>query len=103
MSSSLWMQISKVPQSPRLTSDKTADVCIIGAGIAGLTSAYFLAKQGKSVLIVDQGEIGQGQTAFTTAHLANAVDDRYFELERIHGHDLSRLAAESHTFAIDRI
>jgi len=38
-----------------------------------------------------------------TAHLVNALDDRYFELERLHGADVARLAAESHTAAIDQI
>ena len=39
----------------------------------------------------------------TTAHLANALDDRYLEVERLHGADGARLTAESHTAAIERI
>jgi glycine/D-amino acid oxidase-like deaminating enzyme/nitrite reductase/ring-hydroxylating ferredoxin subunit len=52
---------------------------------------------------VDDGPAGGGETGRTTAHLANALDDRYFELEKVHGTDAIRLAAESHTAAIDRI
>jgi glycine/D-amino acid oxidase-like deaminating enzyme/nitrite reductase/ring-hydroxylating ferredoxin subunit len=42
-------------------------------------------------------------TARTTAHLTNALDDRFYELERLFGEEGSRLAAESHTAAIDRV
>src|SRR5438045_5083867 len=42
-------------------------------------------------------------TGRTTAHLVNALDDRYYELEKMLGQEFSRLSAESHTAAIDRI
>ncbi len=83
--------------------DTRADVCIVGAGIAGITTAYLLAKQGKSVIVLDDGAVGGGQTQRTTAHLSNALDDRYFEIERLHGSEGAKLAAGSHTAAIDRI
>ena len=62
-----------------------------------------LARKGKSVVVLDDGPIASGQTQRTTAHLSNAIDDRYFELEKIHGEEGARLAAESHTAAIDSI
>jgi glycine/D-amino acid oxidase-like deaminating enzyme/nitrite reductase/ring-hydroxylating ferredoxin subunit len=43
------------------------------------------------------------ETGRTTAHLSNALDDRYYHIERVHGERGSQLAAESHTAAIDRI
>ena len=46
---------------------------------------------------------GGGQTQRTTAHLSNALDDRYFEIEWLHGSEGAKLAADSHTAAIDRI
>src|ERR1044071_6647182 len=42
-------------------------------------------------------------TARTTAHLVIALDDRYYKLEKHHGEKGARLAAESHSSAIDRI
>ena len=89
-------------ESP-LTERISADVCIVGAGIAGMTTAYLLAREGKSVVVLDDGPIGGGMTGRTTAHLVNALDDRYFELERLHGEEGARLAAESHTAAINAI
>ncbi len=99
---SAWMGTS-VPRYPALAKDTQADVCVIGAGIAGLTTAYLLASEGKSVVILDDGPIAGGQTERTTAHLSNAIDDRFCALEKIHGEEGSRLAAESHTAAIERI
>src|SRR5262245_6276547 len=94
-STSAWMATASIPDTPMLTGDEHADVCIIGAGIAGLSTAYLLAREGKSVVVLDDGPIAGGQTRRTTAHLSNALDDRYCELERIHGEDGMRLAAES--------
>jgi glycine/D-amino acid oxidase-like deaminating enzyme len=100
---SFWLATVQLPSFSPLTADTTADVCVVGAGIAGLTTAYLLTQVGKSVVVLDDGSIGSGMTGVTTAHLANALDDRYLEIERMHGERGARLAAESHTAAIDRI
>ena len=47
--------------------------------------------------------VGSGETGRTTAHLVNAIDERYYEIERLHGAEGARLAAESHTRAIDTV
>ena len=100
---SIWMPTADMPIGEAITQDVTADVCVIGAGIAGLTTAYMLAREGRNVVVLDHGPIGGGETGRTTAHLSNAIDDRYFEIERIHGENGARLAADSHTAAIHRI
>jgi len=86
-----------------LQTDSFAEVCVVGAGIAGLSAAYMLAREGRSVMVLDDGAIGSGETGRSTAHLSNALDDRYHELERLHGREGARLAAASHTAAIDAI
>jgi glycine/D-amino acid oxidase-like deaminating enzyme/nitrite reductase/ring-hydroxylating ferredoxin subunit len=100
---SLWMASARLPQFAALTAHVHADVCVIGAGIAGLTTAYFLRRAGKSVVVLDDGPIVSGETARTTAHLSCALDDRFCELERVHGELGAQLAAESHAAAIDVI
>jgi glycine/D-amino acid oxidase-like deaminating enzyme/nitrite reductase/ring-hydroxylating ferredoxin subunit len=100
---SVWMQTAKVNPRPNLTKDITKDVCVIGAGIAGLTTAYLLAQEGREVAVLDDGLIGSGETSRTTAHLVNELDDNYFELERLHGEKGAKLAAQSHSAAIDQI
>lgn len=99
---SLWQKVDK-PFSPPLSFDLTADVCVVGAGIAGLTTAYLLLKEGKDVVVIDRERMGINQTGLTSAHLSNALDDRYTELHRLHGEKGARLAAESHSQAIDLI
>ncbi|HEX8130933.1 MAG TPA: FAD-dependent oxidoreductase [Pyrinomonadaceae bacterium] len=103
LTTSVWMRTADMPDETQLTSDLQTDVVIVGAGIAGLTTAYLLTKEGKRVVVLDDGRIAGGETCRTTAHLVNALDDRYYELERLHGERGARLAAESHTAAIDKI
>jgi len=98
---SLWLdtEITRFDTEP----DHETDVCIIGAGIAGLTTALELVRRGTRVMVLDDGPIGGGMTGRTTAHLVTALDDRYFELERLHGEAGARLAAESHRASIDQV
>ena len=78
-------------------------MCVVGAGIAGMTTAYLLARAGRAVVVIDDGPVGGGETGRTTAHLSNALDDRYYQIERLHGPYGAQIAAESHTAAISRI
>jgi glycine/D-amino acid oxidase-like deaminating enzyme/nitrite reductase/ring-hydroxylating ferredoxin subunit len=80
-----------------------ARVCIVGGGIAGITTAYLLAHAGQQVIVIDDGLIGGGETCRTTAHLSNAIDDRIYRIEKWHGQEKARLAVESHMAAIDEI
>src|SRR6185503_1560408 len=100
---SIWMSTADTPSQPRLEENIRTDVCIIGAGIAGLTTAYLLVQEGRSVVVLDDGPIGGGMTGRTTAHLTNAFDDRLVEVEKLHGETGSRLTAASHTAAIDKV
>lgn len=80
-----------------------ADVVVIGGGIAGLTTAYLLSKDGTPVTVIDDGLIGGGETSRTTAHLSNAIDDRIYRIEKWHGEGKAKLAVEAHTAAIEKI
>ena len=100
---SLWLASSDLPTFAPLRQDLQVDVCVVGAGMAGLSTAYLLAKEGRRVAIVTQEGVGEGETMRTSAHLTAALDTRYFRLEALHGELGARLAAASHTRAIDRI
>ncbi len=99
----LWKSSVPAPARGPLKTTTVVDVCVVGAGIAGLTTAYLLAKTGARVLVMEANEVASGETSRTTAHLASALDDRFHRLERLHGTDGARLAAESHAAAIDFI
>ena len=103
MSQSIWSATAALPEFPPLQENLNVDVCVVGAGIAGVTTAYLLARAGKQVALLDDGLLASGITQMTTAHLTNMLDDRYFEVEKLHGREGARLAADSHTAAIDRI
>src|SRR4051794_30507147 len=100
---SVWQGTFTVPAFEPLRESLTTDVCVVGAGIAGLTTAYLLAKAGRKVVVLDSGSIGGGESGRTTAHLANAMDDRIYVLEHVHGEDGARKIVQSHGAAIDRI
>lgn len=101
---SIWMGTARPAATDgRVRGDREVDVAIAGAGIAGLTTAYLLAREGRRVAVVDRGTPAWGMTARTSAHLSSALDDRFSHLERLHGEAGARLAAESHVTAVDRI
>jgi glycine/D-amino acid oxidase-like deaminating enzyme/nitrite reductase/ring-hydroxylating ferredoxin subunit len=100
---SIWMATDEPLARHQLNQHESADVCVVGAGMAGMITAYRLARAGASVIVLDDGEIGGGMTERTTAHLSNALDRQYYELEHLHGETGARLAAESHSVAIDQI
>jgi len=102
-STSIWMATANTPSQSPLKESIRTDVCIIGAGIAGLSTAYLLGREGRSVVVLDDGAVGGGMTGRTTAHLSNAYDDRYVEIEKLHGAEAARLTAESHSAAIDKV
>ncbi|SIT78816.1 FAD-dependent oxidoreductase [Pontibacter indicus] len=99
----VWVENIAMPVTSPLQDNIRCDVCIVGAGIAGVTTAYLLAKEGRDVVLLEAKEIGGGETSRTTAHLSNALDERFDELIRLFGEDGARLAAQSHGKAIDKI
>lgn len=102
-STSLWRDTTSVPERPPLTADAECDVCIVGAGIAGLTTAYLLAREGQRVIVLDAGDVGAGESGVTSAHLSNEMDASYARIAGLHGPAGARLACDSHTAAIDTI
>jgi len=91
------------PQYSPLKNNISTEVTIVGAGIAGLATAYMLSKMGTKVVILEDGEIASGETGRTTAHLMSEVDDKYYQIAKTHGKEAAKLVAESHSQAIDMI
>ena len=56
-------------------SMESADVVIIGAGVSGLTSAYYLAKAGKDVVVVDKGFVGGEASGRNGGMISERVDE----------------------------
>jgi glycine/D-amino acid oxidase-like deaminating enzyme/nitrite reductase/ring-hydroxylating ferredoxin subunit len=102
----VWIHIdplSSRPKFPSLQQDLETDVCIVGAGIAGISIAYELVKRGREVVLIEAREVLSGETGRTSGHLSNALDDGYTEIKKKHGQSGAKIAAESHTWAIERV
>ena len=102
-SQSLWMDVDVAPDSTPLRGDRECDVVVIGSGIAGISTAYELAIEGRRVIVVDRGKIAGGVTARTSAHLAPLCDDLTSAMIDLRGEETSRLFYESQAAAVDRI
>ncbi len=101
---SFWFESAIEPISyEKLGNDVDTDILVVGGGIAGLSTAYCLAKEGLKVVLVEDGFIGSGETGRTTAHLTSALDDRYYELEKTFDKPTAKLAAQGHKAAIEWI
>jgi glycine/D-amino acid oxidase-like deaminating enzyme len=100
---SYWLDTSPALHYEALQHELSAEVLIIGGGIAGLTTAYALSKAGRQVVLVEDGNIGSGESGRTTAHITHALDDRYFLIEDMFGEEDAHKVAASHTAAIDWI
>jgi glycine/D-amino acid oxidase-like deaminating enzyme len=98
--SSIWLNGVQVNRYPTLTKNIRCEVCVIGGGISGLSAAYNLAKAKRHVVVIEKQCIGSGETGRTTAHLSNALHERYYKIEKVHGRKIAAQAAQIHSNAI---
>ena len=66
---SVWQANSKLPEFPKLDKDVKTDVLIIGGGISGILTAYFLHQNGVKYILVEKDKICSGTTQNTTAKI----------------------------------
>lgn len=100
---STWLASSSLPQYPKLTNDNEADVAIIGGGLAGLLSAYTLAKAGKWVVVLEKDRFAGKGTGFTTGFLTQSIDTDLVDMIPMFGVKNTKLIWESHGKGIDLI
>src|SRR3954462_7694262 len=84
---SLWMDTAPATDYPPLEPGGHFDVAVLGAGIAGLTTAYLLERQGASVAVVEADRIAAGVTAYTTAKVSSLHGTIYSTIEGKFGAD----------------
>jgi len=99
---SLWLDSVDRTQRPSLASDLHADVCVVGAGITGLSAALELARGGARVVTLEGRFAGAGATGFTTAKLSSLHGLTYDRLERELGEDASRAYGQANERGIAR-
>ncbi|WP_432353248.1 FAD-dependent oxidoreductase [Sporosarcina sp. A2] len=101
MLKSLWLETAY----PRDTyappsSDTSCDVCIIGGGLCGVTTAYLLAKAGKKVLLLEKDRILEGASGNTTGKLTTQHDIVYADLIKKFGEESAKLYYKTNDAAI---
>ncbi|MEG1142513.1 MAG: FAD-dependent oxidoreductase [Clostridia bacterium] len=74
-----------------LSEDIKTDVVVIGGGITGAISAYYLSKKNINVVVVEKNIIGYGSTSATTALLEYQVDIDLYKLEKMIGSNAKKI------------
>lgn len=97
---STWLATAELPKYPKLTKDVTADVAIIGGGLAGLMSAYELSKAGKKVVVLEKERVFQKGSGFTTGFLTQSIDTDFADQVPMFGDDGAKQIWDSHGDAI---
>lgn len=105
---SYWL--ASAPVTPAVThpplepdSEADTDVVVVGGGIAGLCTAWELARAGREVTVVEADRIAAGVTGHTTAKVTAQHSLIYDDLRRTHGADGARLYARSQQDAVEHI
>lgn len=66
---SIWQEQMKPIEYPRLSRTMKREAVVIGGGLAGILTAYFLQSRGMDVAVLEADRIGSGQTENTTAKI----------------------------------
>ncbi|MDG6890437.1 Gamma-glutamylputrescine oxidoreductase [Clostridium perfringens] len=99
---SVWSESCKFRKREALNKDIKTDVLVIGAGIAGILTAYMLKQKGIEVVLIDAAEIASGNTKNTTAKITSQHDLIYSKLITEFGEEKARQYAKANELAIKK-
>ncbi|WP_415298026.1 FAD-dependent oxidoreductase [Clostridium perfringens] len=99
---SVWSESCKFRKREALNKDIKTDVLVIGAGIAGILTAYMLKQKGRDVVVIDAAEIASGNTKNTTAKITSQHDLIYSKLITEFGEEKARQYAKANELAIKK-
>src|SRR3954464_8525250 len=100
---SLWVDTAPGTDYPALTPGVHVDVAVLGGGIAGLTTALLLKRDGAKVAVVEAGRVGAGVTAYTTAKVTSLHGIQYQSVRSSFGEDGARAYAEANEAGLARV
>jgi glycine/D-amino acid oxidase-like deaminating enzyme/nitrite reductase/ring-hydroxylating ferredoxin subunit len=102
-STSPYWESASLPRFPRVEANTHADVVVVGAGITGLTTAYLLARGGRSVIVLERDRCAHVDTGHTTAHLTMVTDERLTDLTKRFGETHAQAVWDAGLAAINQI
>lgn len=97
---SVWSSEVNFKKRETLNQNIECDILIIGAGMAGLLTAYMLRKSGREVVVIDARSIAGGVTKNTTAKITSQHDLIYDKLIKEFGEDGASQYARANELAI---
>lgn len=103
MSSSYWLQTTKKTKFDPLIQNIQADVCIIGGGLTGLTTAYYLSKSNLKVVLIERDEIISKTSGHTTGKITSQHGLFYDYLIKSQGEEKARQYLKANEQAIQNI
>lgn len=99
---SIWQKSAELPSFPKLNGDINADILIIGGGITGILTAYFLKQNEADCILVEKRKICQGTTGHTTAKITYQHGLIYHKLLRSGGVETARKYLQANKLAFDK-
>jgi glycine/D-amino acid oxidase-like deaminating enzyme/nitrite reductase/ring-hydroxylating ferredoxin subunit len=103
---SLWMGTAPSPTPPRApvpADGVDVDVCVIGAGITGITAAVLLEQAGRRVAVVEGHQVGDGVTGYTTAKVSVLQQTLLQQVRSKFGDDGLQAYADANKAGLDLI
>lgn len=100
---SLWVATAGSTKYASLDADIDVDVAVIGGGIAGLTAALALKRDGQTVAVLEAARVGTGVTGHTTGKVTSLHRLAYTELAGSHGEAAARTYGQANQTAIEHI
>ncbi|MBQ2237291.1 MAG: FAD-dependent oxidoreductase [Clostridia bacterium] len=98
---SVWQESIERNEFPTLNGDAKTKVLIVGGGIAGILTAYFLQKEGVPYILVEKGKICGLTTGNTTAKITYQHGLIYHKILKSYGTDGAKMYLEAGKTAFD--
>ena len=100
---SLWLDTAPHTERAQLAGDLQVDVAVLGGGVAGLTAALLLKRQGARVAVVEAARVGSGVTGCTTAKVTALQATTYSTIRRRHGERAAAAYADASLAGVERL